>query len=301
MKKFNIPSFTNKIKLKRGTYSAIIIALVLVGIIAFNVLISIVSDRFKLEYDMTADKINTISDENIEYIESVENEVSVKICATENQYLQYMSSLIATEYEQQGVYFDTTADYSSYYAQMFSLVEKYNDYNDNIEVEFLDTQDASFSEIQSKYANENIAFGDIIVSCTINKNERYKIIGYKDIYEIKNDDSMAMYGYTTATIEGNNIETALTSAIAYVTNENDTKVAFITGHSAEDISANYRELLETNNYKVDVISDKIITKISSEYDAIFIIGPTKDFLEDELNVIATFLTTAKNMTRVLCL
>jgi len=89
MKKFNIPSFTNKIKLKRGTYSAIIIALVLVGIIAFNVLISIVSDRFKLEYDMTADKINTISDENIGYIESVENEVSVKICATENQYLQY--------------------------------------------------------------------------------------------------------------------------------------------------------------------------------------------------------------------
>lgn len=289
MKKFNIPSFTNKIKLKRGTYSAIIIALVLVGIIAFNVLISIVSDRFKLEYDMTADKINTISDENIEYIESVENEVSVKICATENQYLQYMSSLIATEYEQQGVYFDTTADYSSYYAQMFSLVEKYNDYNDNIVVEFLDTQDASFSEIQSKYANENIAFGDIIVSCTINENERYKIVGYKDIYDIATDDSMAMYGYTTAAIEGNNIETALTSAIAYVTNENDTKVAFITGHSAEDISANYRELLETNNYKVDVISDKIITKISSEYDAIFIIGPTKDFLEDELNVIATFL------------
>ncbi len=289
MKKFNMPSFVNKMKLRRGLYSAIVISLVLVGIIAFNVLVSVVSDYLKLEYDMTTDKINTISEENIEYIESVEKEVSVKICAEEDLYIQYMSSVIATDYEQQGIYFDTSIDYSSYYSQMFSLVEKYNSYNDNIEVEFLDTQDASFSEIQSKYVNESLGFGDIIVSCTVNDNERYKIISYKDIYDMTTDDSMAMYGYTTVTIEGNNIETALTSAISYVTNQKETKVAFITGHSAEDLTANYKELLEINNYKVEVISDKIITKISDEYDAIFIIGPTKDFLEDELNVIANFL------------
>ena len=292
-KKFKLPNLKNKAAFKRGTYSVIITAVVLIGIIAFNVLISALSNRFMLVYDMTSDKVNTISDDNIKYIKEIDKPVKVIVCAKDNQYTNNMV-YYAQEY---GIY-DNSGAYSAYYDQTVSLIDKYESYNDNIEVQFYDTQDASFSAITQKYSNEELHYGDIIVSCEINGSERYKIVGYKDIYELYEDDSMQMYyGYSSVSVAGNNIETALTSAIAYVTNANDTKVAFITGHSKEDLSENYRKLLETNNYIVDVIDDTIVNKISNEYDAIFIVGPTKDFIEDELNAISDFLDNGEKYNK----
>ncbi len=289
-KKFKLPDFKNKSVFKHGTYAVIITAVVLVGIIAFNILISALSTRFMLEYDMTVDKVNTISEDNINFIKEIDTPVKVRVCALESQYISYMGSIIASEYEAKGVYFNTSEDYSKYFSQTINLIEKYGDYNRKIDVEFLDTQDASFAEIVSNYSKEDLGYGDIIVSCEINGNERYKIVSYEDIYDLQEDDSMAMYyGYTSASLAGNNIETALTSAIAYVTNAKDTKVAFLTGHTKDDFSEAYQKLLKTNNYIVDVIDSKVVTSIPQKYDAIFIIGPTNDFNEDELSVIADYL------------
>ncbi len=283
---FKMPNFKNKALFKRGGYAVTVTVAVLVAVIAFNVLLSALSDRFMLVYDMTADKVNTISEENIDFIKKINTEVKVTVCAKQEEYSNYMS-YYAQEYNVN----DSSGAYTPYYVQTVSLVDKYNNYNNNIKVEFVDTQDASFADVTSKYSNEQLHYGDIIVSAEYEDSERYKIVGYQDIYELKEDNSMAQYGYdyTTITVEGNNIETALTSAIAYVTNLDDKRVAFLTGHSNEDMSEEYRKLLTTNNYIVDVIEDQIITDISDEYDAIFLIAPTKDFLEGELKAIADFL------------
>ncbi len=288
-KKFKLPKLPkknlikNQALLKRGGYAVIITAVVLVGIIAFNVLLTVLSNRFVLEYDMTSDKINTISEENSRFIKKVDSEVTVTMCAkAEDYYGGYMN------YYAQNLY-GLTEDYSDYYKQTVNLIERYNNYNNKIKVNFVDTQDASFTEITSKYSKEKLNYGDIIVSCETNGNERYKIVGFKDIYSIAEDDTYAAYGYTMSTIEGNNIETALTSAIAYATSSEAKKAAFITGHAKEDLSETYRELLKTNNYEVDVIADSMVSKISSEYDAVFIVAPTIDFLESELDAITDFL------------
>ena len=182
-----------------------------------------------------------------------------------------------------------TDNYNDYYKQTVNLIEKYNNYNKKIKVKFVDTQDASFANITAKYSNDQLNYGDIIVSCTRNGVERYKIIGFKDIYNITEDDTYANMGYIMSTIDSNNIETALTSAIAYATSLKSSKVAFITGHSKKDTTEVYRKLLETNNYEVDLISDKMITEISDKYDAIFIAAPTSDFIESELDAIADYL------------
>jgi len=288
-KKLKLPKLgkNNRIKnqalLKRGGYAVIITAVVLVGIIAFNILLSVLSNRFVLEYDMTSDKINTISDENISFIKDIDNKVTITLCAkAEDYYGGYMN------YYAQNLY-GITEDYSDYYKQTVNLIEKYNNYNNKLKVNFVDTQDSSFTEITSKYSKEKLNYGDIIVSCTKNGNERYKIVGFKDIYRVEEDDTYAAYGYTMASVVGNNIETALTSAIAYVTSAETKKVAFLTGHSKDDVSGSYRTLLETNNYEVDVIADSMVSEISNKYDAIFIVAPTVDFLENELDAISDFL------------
>lgn len=272
----------NQALFKKGGYSIAITAIVLVGIIVLNILVAALSSRFVLEIDMTEEKINSISKENLDYIRDVDEEVSVIMCSTETDYVEGYMSYYAQEY---GI-----ADAANaYYKQTVALMKKYANYNKNIKVQFADTQDSSFAEITTKYANENLNYGDIIVSAKVNGVERYKILTFTDIYEVTEDESYAAYGYSYSTVTGNQIETSLTSAIAYVLSNNDKKIALLTGHSVHDYTAGYKQMLEDNNYTVDTISDSIITEISDEYDAIVIASPANDFLKQELDIIAAFL------------
>lgn len=297
MKNFKLPKFakSDKIKnqalFKRGTYSVVITAVVLVGIIVFNILLSALSSRFMLEYDMTSDKINTVTAENVKFIKEVDKQVTITMCAKAEDYYGGMMTYYA-----QNLY-GITDDYSDYYKQTVNLIERYNNYNNKIKVKFVDTQDASFAEITAKYSKESLSYGDIIVSCKQDDGERYKIVKFKDIYNVVTDDSYSAYGYTVTSIEGNDIETALTSAVAYVTSSETKKVAFITGHSSDDYSESYRTLLKTNNYEVDVISETLVGKISNDYDAIFIVAPTVDFIESELSAIADFLDNGEKYNK----
>lgn len=272
----------NQFLLKHGSYSVAITAIVIVGIIIFNVLISALADRFVLEFDMTADKEYSISEENIDFIKSVEDEVEVIICATEDEYKgQYMAY-----YAQQ---YGVTEDATAYHEQTVNLINRYGDYNSKIKVNFMDTQSSEFTSITSKYSNDNLAYGDIIVSATKNGNTRHKVVKYTDIYNIYQDDTYAAYGYSTGSVSSNNIETALTGAISYVLSAETKKIGIITGHSSTDLTANYIELLETNNYETEMIKETMITSVSEEFDALVIAAPTIDFSGTELDAISKFL------------
>ena len=185
--------------------------------------------------------------------------------------------------------YGVSEDASQYYAQTLKLVEKYEDYNKNIKVNFVDTQSTEFSAITSKYNSDTIGYGDIIVSAKKGGNEKHKVVGFSDIYAVTEDDTYASYGYSTSTVSGNNIETALTSAIAYVTSTKTKKIAVLTGHSKADFTDDYRLMLADNNYEVALISDTLITTISDEFDAVLIANPTIDFIGSEIAVISEFL------------
>ncbi len=273
----------NQALLKRGGYAVAITAAVMVGIIVLNVLLGVLAKRIPLEFDMTLDKKNSMSQENIEYIKALDKEVNVTICANEADYLMYMSNYAPQMY---GI---VDGD-SNYYDQTLTLINRYDNYNKNIKIRYVDTQDTEFTEITAKYPQEQIGYGDIIVTCNDGTAERYKVVNFEDIYVLEEDETYAAYGMSGYyAITGNNIETALTSAIAYVTNNVDKKVAFITGHSTNDYTADYRELLKNNNYEIDVISEAVISNLSDEYNAVFIVAPTTDFLDTELDILSAFL------------
>ena len=273
----------NQALLRKGSFSVAITAAVLAGIIILNVLVSALSKRFVLEFDMSAEKENSMSEENIDYLKNLDAEVQITVCATPEDYEGgYMS------YYAQNLY-GVTSDATDYYKQTIKLLDKYPAYNDKISLRYIDTQDSKFTEISSKYSNEKLSYGDIIVSCTKNGSERYKIVGFKDVYNLSEDSTYAAYGYTTSTVGGNNVETAVTSAIAYVTSNKTKKAALITGHSKNDYTSDYQTLLKENNYEITVISDSMIGSISDEYDAVIIAAPTADFLGAELDALSEFL------------
>lgn len=281
----------NEALFKKGSYSLALTAIVLAGILVVNILVSALNDRFVLEFDMTAEKENSISEENIDYIKSIKNEVDVIVCATEESYISYMASMAEQTH---GLTSDATT--SDYLNQTLTLINKYEAYNDNIKVQFVDTQSSEFAAITSKYGTNNLEFGSIVVSVTKEDGTlRYKKLGFKDIYSLTEDDTYAAYGIVTSTISGNNIETALTGAISYVLSDIDIKIAFLTGHSAIDLTESYKKLLTDNNYEVEVISDAVVNKIDSKFDMIVIPAPTKDFIESEITAMSSFLRNEGNL------
>ena len=58
----------NQALLKRGSYSLVITVMVIVAAIVVNIVTGALNDRFVLEFDMTADKNNSINIDNIELL-----------------------------------------------------------------------------------------------------------------------------------------------------------------------------------------------------------------------------------------
>ena len=273
----------NQAILRKGGFSIAITAAVLAGIIVLNVLVSALSKRFVLEYDMTPQKENSMSDENIEYLKGLDTEVEIIVCATpddyEGGYMGYYAKRL----------YNVSEDATDYYKQTIKLLDKYPVYNDKITLRYVDTQGTEFTEISTKYSKEKLYYGDIIVSCTKNGSERYKVIGYEDIYYLSQDTTYSAYGYTMNTVDGNNVETVVTSAIAYVTSDKTKKVAVIKGRSRTDYTEDYVTLLKENNYEVTELTEGMVGSISNEYDAVVIAAPNTDFLGSELDALSEFL------------
>ena len=274
----------NQALFKKGGYSAAITAAFIAAVIVFNILVGALSDRFVLEFDMSTEKTNSISEENLEFIKSVEDEVKVIVCAMDDEYVNGGMAYYAQQYSVQEGQSDT-----EYYKQTINLIDRYADYNKKIDVTYIDVQSSEFTAISQEYNTEQIAYGDIIVSCEKNGNKRHKKVGFTDVYALTEDETYAAYGMSVSTLSGNNIETALTGAISYVTSNETKKIAFITGHSANDYTSLYQQTLQLNNYEVDIISDSIINSVPDKYDAVIIAAPNTDFMGNELDAISTFL------------
>ena len=282
-KRFKSDKIKNEALLRRGGYSLAITAIVLAGVIVFNWLVASLGDRFNLEFDMTADKKNSISEENVEYIKNLDAEVSITICANEDQYADYMA------YYAQN-YYNVTISSSmeaEYFTQTINLVDKYSDFNEGITVKYVDPQSTEFTAISTTYSSYALNYGDMIVTSQAGGKERIKVLKFSDIYVVSDSGSNSYY--SSYTLAANKLETALTSAIAYVTSADSKKVAVLSGHSENNYAEAYTQLLTSNNYDITEITDKLITTISSDYDAIIISAPSVDFIGSELDVISNFL------------
>jgi len=280
----------NQALFKKGGFSIALTAIVIIAAIVINVLVSALSERFVLEIDLTTDKINTVNEENIKYLKNnVKDDITVIVCADEDTYASYMNSYAQNYY---GI-----ADGSDYYNQTVNLIKKYNAYNKKIDIQFVDMYSTEFTAISKEYANSSLAYGDIIVSCEKNGNKRHKILSFTDVYSLTEDNTYASYYGTTYTMSGNNLETALTSAIAYVTSAETKTIGIITGHSTADYTSDFREILKLNNFEIVDINDSIVTTIPEEVDALVIAAPNKDFIQTELDTIAAFLDNDGNLSK----
>lgn len=287
----------NKHLFKRGGYAVAIIALVIAAAIIVNLLVGFLADRITLEFDITSEKKNSISEENKEYIKAVEKDINIFVFASSAE--EYYNGGMAQAAQNKMFYTNN----SEYYFQTTVLLDQYVKLNDKITLEYVDPNGTEVGAIISEYGT-SYSYGDILVTCNFKgedgkdiKNSRALTLA--DIYTCTENTEYAAMGVTMYEIDGSSLETALTSAIASVTSAESLKVGFIASHSNSDAFEHYRDLLKMNNITIEDINDKLITEISSDYDAVVIVAPSKDFVKDEITALSEFLANDGKLNKSL--
>ncbi len=273
--------------LKRGVYSTAITALFIVAVILVNILTTSLSARFPLTIDFSGDKINSISAQNAEYLKGVAKPVTIYVCATREEYEQGYLSQYA-EY-----YYSVKDSTGKYYEQTLTLLDEYPKHNKNITVEFVDMSSSENGDIQALFTQQGVSYGDLLVasSFVVNGNpvDRYKRVSFSDIYNLTDESGYASMGLGSYGIGGSNLETALTNAIYFATSERIVKMGIPTSHCNVDDVAYLSDALLAGNYELIDLGTTMITGLPEDLDGMIIAAPTKDFSNEELDVISKFL------------
>lgn len=300
---------TNSKAFKRGGMAIVTVIAAIIIAILLNVIVTTINDRFPFSIDLTANSDYTINldGEYEQYVKNVSSDIKVTVCAPEDDFegSTYVNAMV----QNCGLNVssdDVTTMYSKYARQTLLFVKSFPAINNKISVEFRDPNSVTdFSEIKNKYSGDNLAYGDIIVSCTHKTesgedNERYRIIKMTDIFSTEVNQSLysqlAMYGSTYYNnLTGSNLATEMTSAIYTVTSESSVEIAVLGSHGAQTANgenselAGLKSLLSKNNYTFTDIANPLTDEIPEDAPFVLIYQPTEDYTADEITKLSNFL------------
>ena len=123
--------------------------------------------------------------------------------------------------------------------------------------------------------------GNILVESTFELDgeevNRYRVLTVGDLFSIDTETSSqysSYMGQNVYVVNGNNIETSLTSALYTVTADRSYTVAVITANGGQEVTA-LQSYMQMNNYEFTVIDSLVTGKIPENAELISKIG---DFL-----------------------
>ena len=246
-------------KLRKGSFSIMFIAVFVAVVIVLNMVASLLTEKIPaLTFDFSTTKTTQLSQDTIDFLQTIKKEVTITVLADENQY--------------------TSAN--EYYLMANTVLKQYHNQNNKITVKYIDlTANPTFV---SKYPDDTLSGGNYIVEC----GDKHRILTNSDLFNITQD----MYG--SSQVESLEVEPAVTTAILNVTSDNQTKIRFIDGFGDYDASA-FKELLEKNNY--DVASINTLTEsIEESVEALVLFMPSVDLDDTSIQKIKDFLNNNGN-------
>lgn len=243
---------------KKGWFSIALVALFVAAVIFVNLIASVLVDKVPaLIVDTTGSGSFDLSDETLDYINKLDEQIKLIVLADEKTYREG----------------------GDYYIQSDSLLHKYDDNSSHISLEFKDlAEDPTFT---SRYPDESLAQYGIIVQGEDEKDYRY--LATTDYYDVQIDYSSYQYY-----IAGSKLEEAVTSAILNVTLDDKPKAAFISGITDEDYKP-FMTYLDNNGFETEEISPAIGT-ISDDVDIIVLYAPNVDLDSTYVDKLSNFLT-----------
>ena len=252
MKRINMRYFHSR-RFKFGSLATVITAVFVAAIILINVVAGLLLDRFPISIDLTADNRFELTQDSIDFLAGLEQDVKITVLADE------------ATFENAGVY----------YKQIYEIIRDYAQHSSRVTVEFRSiTKNPGLAD---DYPSEQLEEGDIIVET----DKRYRKIDNGSLVSV----TTTSYGTSTYSSQA---EQQVTSALMYVTESNITKAALLTGLSSSIDVSGLQELLTSNVY--DVISVNLLTEeISSYYQVVILPQPTEDLTSEQVEKINAYL------------
>ncbi len=245
----------NMFKMRRfkfGTLATVITAAFIAAVILINVIAGLLLERFPLTIDLTSDQRFNLTQESVDFVNEVKDEVKLTVLAEE------------AEFESSG----------SYYKQIYEILKSYDTHSSKVALEFRSLK--KNPGIADEYPEETLAEGDIIVSTA----KRYKYVASSSLISV----SQSQYGTQTYSSQA---EQVITSAIMYVTEANVTKAALVTGLEGVDVSG-LTELMKSNIYDVEEVN--IFTgELSDKYDVVVLPQPKTDLTAEQVQKLSAYL------------
>jgi hypothetical protein len=252
--------FFGKRNLRYGFVSVCITLVVIAAIVLFNVVLTALFKKYPLDIDLTEDRIFEISDETINFLEELDQDVYVYVLNTESGFI--------------------AGSPVEYFTQANEVIRKYAQYSSRVRLEYVDL--IRNPDFPSRFPGTDAGMSDILIV----SGDRSRKLSPRDLFNIQTDN------YYRSFIRSSKAEQAMTSALLAVTSKKSSLAVLINGHGEMDVGA-FTELLKMNVWELAAVNT-ITGSIPPEASLLILAAPERDLSIEELAGIDRFLEGGNN-------
>lgn len=236
-------------RFKQGSYSSVLIVIVIAIVVVINMVASQLPAQFA-KLDITENKLYSIGDQTKQMLAGLDTDINIYlICQEGNE--------------------DDT---------IMQMLDRYKGASSHVHVSQKDpVVSPGFTK---QYTDETVSDNSIIVV----SGDTYKYIPYSDLYVSEIDYNS--YSYKTTGYDG---EGQLTSAIAYVTSDDLPKMYILQGHNEQSVSSSLTTRISKENITTETLSLLTMDSVPEDCDILLINAPQNDLSEDEATKIINYL------------
>ncbi len=261
----NQKNFSKSRSFRYGGIATAITAGFIVVVVLINILATALYERFPLGVDLTSDQKYSLSEEAIDYLADVDEDIVIYMLSPQSTYEAYDEST--------GVPLN----------RLPRIAEEISKANNHIKVEYIDL-DANPTFAQ-KYSEESLSPLHIIIESA----KRHFTISVYDLFDIQTSTTTG-----SSSVTGEKIELTLVSKILSCAMDTVPKVSFVTGHNEDTTSlAAFRQLLSDNGFETEEIS-LATDGIPEDTNFLVIAAPKLDYTADELKLLDAYLAKDAN-------
>ena len=279
--------FFSNPRFKHGSLATAITAVVIIVIILLNVAVTLIGERADLRFDITANRLFSLTDEAKAYFDSVEGDVTITVLSSEQKLKEFSA------------FTDAGYDGAIYEAPIRRLPEILSDVakNERITVKYVD-MDANPNFLNKYDMISQPSRPEMFM--LVESPKRYKLVELTDFINTdfgettsyKTDSESYTYYYFT--------EQPLINAVGYVLRDEVVSVAVVNGHGerTEDESnlAFISGIFENNGLSVESI-DFAKDAIPQNAKFLAVVAPQRDFSQTEITKLDEFLQNGKDYGR----
>ncbi|KJJ70699.1 Gldg family protein [Clostridium sp. FS41] len=237
-------------KLKKGSYMALFTIVVIAAIIIANLIIGKIPAKYR-KWDLSTNQILTLGDTTKDILSKLDKDVTIHIIASPDSVDERIRSFV------------------SLYADQSPHIRVVED-DPVLHPDVLTTLDAQP--------------GQVLVACE--ETGKKTAVSFNDIIQI---DLMAYYQYQQIKETAFDGEGQITSAVSYVTNDNETAVYTLTGHQESALSATVKDALEKSGMILSDLNLMTDSTIPQDCGLLIINNPQTDIIQDETTALTDYL------------